>query len=76
MKLNFRVTLMRIFFFTTTTFYSCDKKEVGNTSVITPQVPVTSTGAKSYFVSDGTGSDANTGLSISAPLKQSPQGKI
>ena len=40
-----------------------------NISVIPPQPPSPTALAKSYYISDGTGSDANNGLSTSSPLK-------
>ncbi len=45
----------------------CDQKAVDDI-VVKPQTPVT-VGPKSYYVSDGTGADANNGLSMSTPLK-------
>jgi hypothetical protein len=53
------------------TLFGCDQKEVANI-VVTPKPAVITpvvTSAKSYYVSDATGSDGNTGLSISSPLK-------
>lgn len=67
MKNNFTLPLIGILLFTST-LYGCDQKEVGNITV-TPQLPATNTASKSYYVSDGTGSDANTGLSAASPLK-------
>lgn len=68
MKNNFKLTLLGLIFFTTS-IYGCDQKEVGNISVIMPQTPITTVLCKSFYVSENTGSDANTGLSIAFPLK-------
>ena len=67
MKNSLKLTF--IGFFLCTSLFGCDQKEVGNITVITPQPPITTSISKSYYVSDGTGSDANNGLSISSPLK-------
>lgn len=52
----------------------CDQKEVTNL-VVTPKPPEV-TGAKSYYVSDGLGTDSNTGLSASSPLKTIHAGQM
>ena len=68
MKLNFALPLFGILLLATT-LYGCSQNEIGNISVITPQTPGSTTTSKSYYVSDGTGSDSNSGLSVSSPLK-------
>ena len=50
-----------------TSLFGCDQKEVADV-VVKPIGPVVSS-SKGYYVSDELGSDANSGLSISAPLK-------
>jgi parallel beta-helix repeat protein len=48
--------------------FGCDQKAVDDLVVTKPATVVTAP-AKRYYVSDASGSDANTGLSISSPFK-------
>ena len=67
MKRNSQRLMIGIYTFALFSFFGCGEKTVGDV-VIKPQPPV-SVAAKSYYVSDALGSDSNTGLLASAPLK-------
>ncbi|MBC7651369.1 MAG: hypothetical protein H7101_06445, partial [Deinococcales bacterium] len=70
MKKSLTLALLTISFFSLI-FSSCGKSGAISGPVVTPTptpTPTTS-GTKNYYVSDGTGSDGNTGLSINVPFK-------
>lgn len=64
---NYAIWVLPSLLLMSTTLWGCDQKAVVN-GTVTPQTLAVAPG-KRYYVSDGTGSDANTGLSTSLPLK-------
>lgn len=67
MKRNFGSAMLSIYPLFVAVILGCGQKPVEDV-VVTPQ-PSASGTAKSFYVSDAQGSDSNTGLSASSPLK-------
>lgn len=66
MKTNHKMILLGLSLLSTT-LAGCNQKQVAN--IVTPTKSPVVASAKSYYVSDAAGSDANSGLSTSSPLK-------
>lgn len=66
--MNKSINIVRLgLFLLSNVLFGCDQKEVANPVV--PNPPTGKASVKRYYVSDALGSDANTGLSSTSPLK-------